>query len=303
MTVPRRFLPATSLLRAFEASARHGSFTLAASELHLTQSAISRQIRALEEILGAELFQREKQRVMLTLAGSVYAREVRASLDRISTATLNFRANPVGGSLHLSVPPLFGARWLAPRLSGFLASYPEYIVNLCTRSTPFDFEKESVDAAIDFGVPKWPGIRLALLMTEVAVPVCSPALKDQLRFEAASDLIAAPLLHLAGRPDAWERWFAAHAVTAGEVHGMLVDQFAFAISAATANLGVALLPKFLIARELTSGELVMALDAPVRSAERYYLASPPALDGYPPLDAFRGWLLNEVSNAEAASRD
>src|SRR5690242_8560404 len=121
--LPRRFLPQMSVLAAFEAAARLQSFTAAAEELNLTQSAISRQIRSLEDQLGAELFVRERQTVRLTVAGSSYANEVRRALQLIATATLALRANPNGGTLNLAILPTFGTRWLAPRLPAFLQAH------------------------------------------------------------------------------------------------------------------------------------------------------------------------------------
>ena len=156
----RRFLPSLSLLSAFEAAARTGSVTIAARELDLTQSAVSRQIRALENQLGVELFVRERQTIRLTLAGDAYAREIREALRRISTASLNLRANPDGGTLTLAVLPAFGSRWLMPRLAGFLEHHRGMSVNLVTRLSPFDFKLDSIDAAIHFGDSIWPGAEL-----------------------------------------------------------------------------------------------------------------------------------------------
>ncbi|WP_051341579.1 LysR family transcriptional regulator [Azospirillum halopraeferens] len=295
MTIVRRFLPSMALLSAFEAAARHQSFTAAAAELNLTQSAVSRQIRALEEVLGAELFVRERQTVRLTLAGERYAQTVREALQHISAATLTFRANPRGGTLNLAILPTFGTRWLAPRLPGFLAGHPGITVNLTTRLAPFDFRIDAVDAAIHFGAPDWPGAELDDLMGETVVPACSPALRDRLRPAGPEDLLDAPLLHLVSRPDAWERWFEAAGVPAKGVRGMLIDQFATAAQAATAGLGVALLPRFLFEAELARGDLVEAVAAPVESPGRYYLAWPGRREGYPPLQAFRDWIRAEVA--------
>jgi LysR family glycine cleavage system transcriptional activator len=124
MAIPRRFLPSMSLLYAFEGAAGAESFTAAAAELNLTQSAVSRQIRALEDMLGCTLFLRERQTVKLTAAGEAYAGEIREALQHIATATLGLRANPSGGSLNLAILPTFGTRWLAPRLPSFLAENP-----------------------------------------------------------------------------------------------------------------------------------------------------------------------------------
>jgi DNA-binding transcriptional LysR family regulator len=287
-----------SLLRAFESSARHQSFTAAADELGLTQSAVSRQIRALEELLGSDLFVREKQTVRLTLAGETYAQEIRAVLKRISSATLGFRANPQGGTLNIAILPTFGTRWLAPRLPSFIAENPGITINLTTRLAPFDFLSETVDAAIHFGAPEWPGAELDFLMKETVIPACSRAFREAHRFKTAADLLVAPLLHLESRPDAWERWFSAMDVAVEEVHGMLVDQFALAAQAAMSGLGVALLPRFLIENELERGDLVAAMqgsaggskDGAMESAECYYLAWPPSRESYPPLKAFRDWI-------------
>src|SRR5262245_36086503 len=129
MLPARRFLPSISLLAAFEAAARTGSVTAAAKELSLTQSAVSRQIIALEEQLGVELFVRERQTIRLTPAGDGYAREIREALRRISSASLNLRANPHGGTLNLAVLPTFGARWLTPRLGKFLGANKGIAIN------------------------------------------------------------------------------------------------------------------------------------------------------------------------------
>lgn len=130
MHMSRRFLPSTALLAAFEATARTGSVTLAAKELSLTQSAVSRQIKLLEEQLEVELFTRERQSVRLTIAGNAYAREIREALRKISTASFNLRANPRGGTLNLAILPTFGTRWLAPRLPKFLAQNPGITVSV-----------------------------------------------------------------------------------------------------------------------------------------------------------------------------
>lgn len=293
-----------SLLCAFEAAARHQSFTAAAAELHLTQSAVSRQIRALEDRLGAELFVRERQTVRLTAAGQAYAQEIRGSLMRIANATLSFRTNPQGGQLNLAILPTFGTRWLAPRLPQFFSEQPGITINLTTRLSQFDFPLEAVDAAIHFGQPHWPGAELEFLMSETVVPACSAAMWAQHQFSQPRDLIKAPLLHLASRPDAWRRWFEHQGCRVAETPGMLLDQFATAAQAATAGVGIALLPKFLIERELANGDLVHALPGcpEMESAERYYLAWPSSRTDYPPLQVFRDWLKEAAASFMAQAQ-
>ncbi len=295
MLPARRFLPSLSLLTAFQAAARTGSITAAARELDLTQSAVSRQIKALENQLGVELFLRERQTIRLTVAGDSYAREIREALRRISSASLNLRANPHGGTLNLAILPTFGARWLAPRLGQFLATNPGITINLVTRLSPFDFRLDSIDAAIHFGDAVWPGAELTLLMREETIPACSPDFKQAHEIQAPSDLLHVPLLHLTTRPDAWERWFTETGVVFENLHGMLFDQFATASQAAIGGLGVALLPTFLIQDELARGELVAAVDRPMQSAQRYYLAFPRERAAYPPLVAFREWIVKELA--------
>ncbi len=294
----RRFLPSLSLLAAFEAAARTGSVTVAARELDLTQSAVSRQIRALESQLGVELFVRERQTIRLTLAGDAYAREIREALRRISAASLNLRANPDGGTLTLAVLPAFGSRWLMPRLAGFLEHHRGMSVNLVTRLSPFDFKLDSIDAAIHFGDAVWPGAELTPLMGERIMPCCSPQFRDRHQLATPGDFLQAPLLHLTSRPDAWEQWLIGHDVPEPTVHGMLFDQFSAAAQAAVAGLGVALLPRFLFEEELRRGDLVEAFaDGEIDGGGRYFLACPTERLTYPPLAAFRDWIA-EVAKDE-----
>jgi LysR family glycine cleavage system transcriptional activator len=305
MKTPRRFLPSLSLLQAFETAARTQSITAAAQELSLTQSAVSRQIRALEEQLGTELFHREKQSIRLTHGGQAYAREIREALQKISQASLNLRANPGGGTLSLAILPTFGTRWLAPRLPDFLSVHPGITINLVTRLTQFDFSTEAVDAAIHFGAPDWPGADCAYLRGEHVVPACAPELAARFGFAQLSDLRAAPLLHLTSRPDAWEKFFDRNGVAPQSLHGMLFDQFATAAQAAMVGLGVALLPEFLIEDEIASGRLVVPLNARMRSDEAYYLCWPREHGQHRPLVAFRDWLrtvARAAEEAETASR-
>lgn len=243
-----------------------------------------------------ELFHRERQTIRLTVGGEGYAREVRDALFKISAASLNLRANPFGGTLNLAILPTFGTRWLAPRLPSFLAQNPGITINLVTKITAFDFRLEPVDAAIHFGHPEWSSGELTLLRHEIVVPACSPQLRDQFAFTEPADVRKAPLLHLASRPDAWERWMTMNGVSPDSVHGMLFDQFATATQAAVAGVGVALLPKFLIEEELASGKLVCALDLQMKSAESYYLVWPSDRASHPPLQAFKKWILAETAS-------
>lgn len=291
MNIPRRFLPSLPALSAFEAASRTGSVTSAAKELNLTQSAVSRQIKALEAQLEISLFRRERQTIQLTAAGHAYAREVRAALMRIGAASLNLRANPSGGTLNVATLPTFGSHWLVPRIGAFLNRHPNIVVNIVTRMTQFDFRSEAIDAAIHFGENNWAAAESALLMGETVVPACSKALKKRFAFKQPKDLRNAPLLHLTDRPDAWEKWLSKYSVDANAVHGMLFDNHAAAAAAAMTDLGVALLPRFLFGAEFDEGRLVMAMDRPLEMQSHYYLVWPRDRTTYPPLSMFRKWLV------------
>lgn len=302
MKTPRRFLPSLALLQAFEAAARLQSITAAAHELDLTQSAVSRQIRALEDQIGTQLFHREKQTIRLTLGGATYAREVREALLKISQASMNLRANPHGGTLTLAILPTLGTRWLAPRLPQFLKTNPGITINLVTRLTQFNFANDTADAAIHFGKPDWPGAEHRYLMGEEVIPACAEDLAKEFGFKSAKDLLRAPLLHLTSRPDAWEKYLTRSGVEFGSVHGMLFDQFATAAQAASSGLGVALLPTFLVEDDFAAGRLVPALQAPMRSQEAYYLCWPGDMEDYEPLCPFRDWLTEQARSFEADTR-
>lgn len=299
MLAPRRFLPPTHILASFETAARTGGFTRAAQELSLTQGAVSRHIRALEDQLGVLLFVRDRQRVRLTDAGASYAREVREALQIIAAASLALRANPAGGSLNLAILPTFGTRWLAPRLPQFLSAHSGVTINLTTRLRPFDFGTERQDAAIHFGAADWPGTHSVFLMDEQVIPVASPAFLADHPVSGPDDLRGLPLLHLATRGEAWESWFESHGSAAGKVAGMMFDQFAMMAHATVHGAGVALLPAFLVDAELQAGTLMPVLDAAIHSAGAYHLVWPSERGSYPPLVQFRDWIEAEAQAARA----
>lgn len=283
------------LLVAFEACARLQKFTSAAHELSLTQSAVSRQIRALEDIVGVALFVRERQAVRLTPAGEIYAAEIRQSLRDIGNSTLRIKASPGTGTLTLAILPTMGTRWLAPLLPSFVQRNPGVTLNLVTRLEPFNMEAHDVHAAFHYGAPEWPRAELDFLFEETIFPACSKKLKAQYRFESAQDVLRAPLLHLASRPHAWARWFESQGVQGANVGGISIDQFATVTQAACAGLGVALLPEFLFRAEVERGELVSALDVRSRSQGNYYLACAASKAWYPPLKAFREWIKEQTA--------
>ncbi|MEX3009814.1 LysR family transcriptional regulator [Hoeflea sp. TYP-13] len=291
-----RRLPQTSLLETFEAAARRGSFTLAAADLNMTQGAVSRQIRALEEQLGTELFVRERQRISLSPAGATYLEEISRALSIIRMASTALQVNPDGGVLNLGIVPTFGTRWLAPRLPEFFKENPGITVNLTTKLRPFDFGSEPLDAAIHFGADEWPETEHLYLADETVVLACSPALLPELKIETVEDVARGPLLHLATRPQAWTRWFEMNGLHTDVQPGTTFDQFATMAQAAAHGLGLALLPEFLIEDELRSGKLVAAWDKANKSLGSYALIWPKARRNHPPLVRFRQWIEGAISD-------
>lgn len=285
----RRFLPSTAALSAFEAAARLGSATQAATELSLTQGAVSRQIKALETQLDVKLMERQGRNLVLTQAGASYADQVRDILGQLGKATLALRSNPGGGTLTLSILPAFGMHWLAPRLPDFGRAHPEVTVNLSTRLAPFDFATAAFDAAIHFGRPDWPGAEHLYLAPETVLAVCAPSLLQDTALEDQT------LLHLETRPKGWARWFAAQGRAVPEGPGMVFDQFSTMAQAAVHGLGVALLPTFMAEPYLTAGTLTLAAPDQQDSIGDYYLVWPAHRAETAALSLFRAWLTAQVS--------
>jgi len=288
----RNFLPSTGALRAFESAGRHNSFSKAANELHLTQGAVSRQIRQLELWLGLDLFERVGQRVFLTDAGRSYLKDMQRLLGELSAATQKVMARAEADeTLNLGVLPTFATRWLLPRLPAFLAEAPRATVNFAVRLEPFSFADDPLDAAIHHGEPNWPGAICERLCGERVFAVASPALRQRLGLHMPADLLGAPLLHQSTRPTSWRDWLSAQDLDSGEAfRGQRFDQFAMIAQAAAAGLGVALVPRFLIEEELATGRLEILFDLPYDSGTGYWYVYPEAKAGSRLVRQFGSWL-------------
>lgn len=297
--VRHRFLPSISTLTAFEAAARHQSFSRAATELHLTQGAVSRQIRHLEEQIGLDLFERVRQRVVLTDGGRLYLAEIRPLLQALSDATQRAMTYAGGaGSIQLAVLPTFATRWLMPRLPDFLARFPDITINFISRIAPFDFAAEPLDAAIHYGDPVWPGAICEHLMDEEVVPVCSPAFRDRHALDRPERLAGVVLLQQSTRPHLWDEWLAlAGASHPSPFRGPRFEQFTMIAEAAAAGLGVGLVPRFFVEEEVAQGRLVLPFDRPMCSDKAYYVVYPEAKAGGGAVTAFARWI---VAAAHAA---
>jgi len=299
----RRLLPSLTALQFFDAAARHLSFTRAAAELCVTQSAISRQIRQLEDYIGQQLFHRATNRLILTSTGAEYAASVRLVLDQAESATLQLMAyDGKEAQLTLAVLPTFGSRWLVPRIGEFVRMHPSMQLTVKTYIEPFAFETSDADVAIHFGSDAWLGAVCHRLMGEVAVPVCAPSLLGGREPRSDPRAVANfPLLQHTTRPLAWLEWCTQVGAPATKaLSGARFDHFYMMIQAAIAGLGVALLPRFLVHDELVSGRLVVAANHELKTSSAYWLVYPEKKSQLPAVAQFRDWLLGIVS-AENAS--
>jgi DNA-binding transcriptional LysR family regulator len=303
MIAPRRFLPSIPSLLALEALDRLGSASAVAEELSLTQSAISRQLQALETQLGTELVHRDRKRLSLTPAAQDYAAEIREALNQIAGASLRVQTAPLAGTLNLAILPAFGMRWLMPRLPRFAQLHPEVTINMSTRLVPFNFSGEPFDAAIHFGSADWPGTQSLLLKHEQVIPVCAPDLVARKRVAQPSDLLSLPLLHIQTRPQAWADWFEQHGVAATEnLSGTMYDQFATITQAALHGLGVALMPDYLVEQDVATGRLIALAETPSETRGAYYLVWPESKARAPALIKFRDWLAGQAQPEDPLPR-
>ena len=297
----RRKIPSTLALTVFEAAARHQSYTLAAAELSLTQSAVCRQIAALESFVGVKLFRRSRRGVVLSDAGVQYARSVSARLDEVERDTLELMSQ--GGrsaTLELAVVPTFGTQWLLPRLGAFAALHPEIRVNLSSRARPFLFDGSQLDAAIHAGEQPWPGTVGHLLWHESLIPVAAPSLLKGIEVRTPADWMHLPLLHISTRPYAWRQWFEALGLRfEGDMSGSRFELFSMVSQAAVHGLGVGLVPRFLVEQELASQRLVPLAEHEFASHRSYLLLYPEAHQSNTALQLFRQWLESEAARYRA----
>jgi LysR family transcriptional regulator, glycine cleavage system transcriptional activator len=291
----RRRLPVLNTLRAFEAAARHGSFTRAAEELCLTQGAISHQVKALEEELGVKLFNREHQRLVITQAGRAYLVEVGDALDRIAIATERLVERQRSGALTISTSPDFAAKWLVHRLGKFAQSHPEIDLRLSAAMHRVDFAREDVDVAVRHGKGDWEGLHVERLCAEQLFPVCSPRLVEAGNLTRPADILKFPLLHLDTRED-WAVWLDSAGVAGADVsRGSIMNHASMLIDAAIDGQGIALARTVLAAWDLVHGRLVRPFAQALPLSRSYWIVCPKATASLPKIRTFNNWLLAEAA--------
>jgi LysR family glycine cleavage system transcriptional activator len=296
--MPRR-LPPLNALKAFEAAARHESFTRAAEELCVTQGAVSHQVKALEAELGVKLFNRERQRLVITEAGRSYLEVVRDALDRIAAGTERLLQRQSAGSLTVSTSPNFASKWLVHRLGRFAEMHPGIDLRISASLHHVDFAREDVDLAVRHGDGHAPGLAVARLCAEELAPVCSPKLRRRSGLREPPDLARYTLLHVNDRKD-WETWIAAAGAANVDVsRGPVLNQASMALDAAVDGQGVALARSALAAWDLIAGRLVRPFKLALPVPYAYWIVCPKVTAKLPKIVAFRDWLLSE---AEADAR-
>lgn len=292
----KRRLPSLNGLRAFEAAARHQSFTRAADELSVTQTAISHQIKRLEEQLGQRLFIRRNRRLLLTEAAQELLPAVRTAFDGLNAAVEQLSRSDRSGSLTVSTVISFTTKWLVPRLAGFQAAYPEIDVRITASADLVDFSRDDVDMAIRYGHGDWPGLRVDRLICEDVFPVCSPALmRGATPLRRPADLAHHTLLHVTSYQEDWQVWLTAAGVDGVDYRRGLSFDLAFpALQAAIDGVGVALGRSTMVEADIAAGRLVVPFDVALPLQAAYYVVSPEETAERPKIKAFRDWLLSTI---------
>ncbi|MBI5132427.1 MAG: transcriptional regulator GcvA [Rhodopseudomonas palustris] len=299
-------LPSLNGLRAFEAAARHLSFTLAAAELNVTQTAISHQIKRLEQELGVKLFVRQNRALTLTPQARDYLPGIRAAFNDLRLATDRLLRKDNDRVLTVSTLSSLAAKWLLPRLSAFQEAHTGIDVRITTSTALVDFAKDDVDAAIRYGRGRWPGLRADWLMADQLFPVCSPALLTGGRpLACPQDLAEHTLLHTSGGyDDDWRLWLTAAGLPpdVSKLPGLTFDMTFMTVQAAIDGLGVAIGRTSYVETDIAKGRLVVPFKIALPDEWGFYLVSPLASADSPKLTAFRQWLIATTSGKAGDKR-
>lgn len=292
------FLPPINNLRAFEAVARRRSFALAATELHLTASAISHQVARLESQLGVRLFERSAHGVRLSTAGESYMARVGGALTAITAATDDLRQG-ARNSLYVHSAPSIASLWLMPRLRGFAEAHPEISLNLSAAHTPSDFALGQADLDLRYGVPQWPDLVVEPLFEEAILPLASPAFIQEHRLKRPEHLLGVPLIQSNVSVVQWPDWFAKFAdQRAPDRFSVRFDRAQMSLDAAMQGLGVALESATIAGRHIAEKRLrpVFGLDKAVK-LKAHFAVYPSRHAKRAPVEAFLAWLHGEAAKA------
>lgn len=295
-------LPPLNALRAFEATARHMSFTRAAEELHVTPAALSHQVKTLEAHLGVSLFRRLNRAIELTDAGQACYPGVRAAFQQMQEAVDKVVPPAADRTLVISCGPAFAAKWLAPRLYRFMEQYPDIDARVAPNLRYSDFDADGIDVAIRFGPPgREKGLYEQHLVDDTMLPLCSPRLLEMDALRAPSDLLNYTLIHddalrhIRDMP-VWARWFEAAGVDGDDRpgRGMHFNHADHALEAAVEGTGVVLGRKVLAARDLRLGQLVIPFPLEMPTGRAFSFVCPEEALSREKVVAFRDWIMHEM---------
>ena len=292
-----RRLPPLNAIRAFEATARHLSFTRAAQELCVTQGAVSRHVAALESGLGTKLFERRHRAIELTPKGEIYFRALRDAFERIEDATEHVTGIVDTPTLRIKLPPTFAIRWIVPRLARLHAIDRGLDVQITTSHSPVDFDREEIDIAIHSGEAPVPGTLSVRLFGEVLTPVCSPRLlQNGNALREPADLRSHTLLCSLHRPQDWPTWIEAAGLRGIDGNsGLKFENSSLTYQAAIDRLGIAMAQTALVADDLAAGRLVAPFALQVPTSGAYFLVYPPRSRGLVKVRRFEAWILDECA--------
>ena len=285
-------------IRVFDAVARHLSCSRAAEELFLTQSAVSKQLHALEEYLGVPLFVRLHQGLAITDAGRTYWEAIRPALVILADATAQIRASQTDNTtLSLGIPPTLGQKWLIPRLMDFKEKFPSIDVLFAPRLAN-ESTSHTLSAEIKFGKGAWPGMWSHYLLGRELYPIGSAALLKRSPVKTGADLLKHSLMEHIQLPHAWDQWFSAQKINGYDPRrAQRYEQFSVMIPALLAGLGVAIMPRFLVEEELRKKKLALLFKQPFKSEYGYHLVYPKGRKPSIALKHFTEWLVLEAKAA------
>ena len=282
-----RRLPSLNGLRAFEAAARHGSFTAAAAELHVSQAAISRMVKLLEERLGFALFDRRANALVLTERGRALQPALTEAFDGIARRVEQVSAMRAGPVLTVGMGATVAVRWLIPRLSSFHLAHPEIEVRIATGGAGAPMNDDWTCAVL-LGDGQWPGYEAERLFSSSLQPVCAPRLAAELRRPA--DLAGATLLHVSHWGEDWPRWLDAAGVAEPSSKGLSFGSYAMTLQAAIDGVGVALAPRLYILDDIAAGRLATPFGLAVPMVLSWYLVYRTSRREDAGFGPFRDWL-------------
>ncbi len=302
-----RRLPPLNALRAFEAAARHLSFTKAAEELHVTPGAISQQIKALEEYIGTNLFRRLNRALLLTDEAQACLPSLREGFEKLAEATNLLMAAETRNRLAVGAAPSFASKWLVPRLGEFQQLYPDVDVWISADMELVDFVNDDIDVAIRYGAGEYSGLQVERLLTDSVFPVCSPELlKGPHALKSPGDLKHYTLLHDTSPdndescPD-WPMWLKAASVKGVDgARGLRFNQSSLVLEAAISGRGVALAKSTLAADDLAAGRLAKPFDLTLPIDFAYYLVCPKSKAALPKVQRFLEWARARAAQDETA---